>query len=173
MWPFSLLTRKQTPPPLPEPEPLSADESLRNFDANDYLGEAAQFEREARLAVKEKRYDDAWRLLHLTKQQYGKHAARYGMTRRQTIALDASVHEDLANIRRLEGKHPDALIHLLYCIAKSSRPTQAQEKKLITYFERCGFADATMNDLRVLRSSAEHSASLPEIRNQVTAWHTN
>jgi hypothetical protein len=167
MWPFSLFTLRK-PPSIPQSrEPISADAFLASFDTADYLGDAARLGKEADRAVREKRYDEAWRLLHEQKARYGKHAARYGMTAPQAIALDASVHEALANIRRLEGNHDDALVHLLYCVWSSGRPTKAQEKKIEIYLKRCGFAGVTLDDLRRIGKS---SRDFQAIRTIVTEW---
>jgi hypothetical protein len=171
MWPFSLFKRRQ-PPPLPRVHangPISADDFLASFDTTDYLGDAARLGNEANEAMREKRYDDAWRLLHQQKERYGKHAVRYGMTTRQAVALDASVHEELANIRRLEGNHDDALVHLLYCVWSSARPTKAQGKKIDAYFRRCEFTGVSLDDLSLFKQS---TSDFRAIRASVTNWRT-
>lgn len=101
---------------------------IPDYDREDHLGKAAAAGAAAKGAVTDRRFNDAWRLYHEQKEHYRRHAARYGMTPRQTIALDDSVHEHLANIRRLEGKHDDALVHMLYCVISNTRPTKAQLK---------------------------------------------
>jgi hypothetical protein len=167
MWPFSLLKKKQALPPLLAKPTISAEAFLAGFDGADYLGNAARLGREADDAIRQRRYDEAWRLLHQQKEQYGKHASRYGMTAPQAIALDASVHESLANVRRLEGKHDEALVHLLYCVWSSPQPTKAQEKKVQSYFGRCRFDSATFDDLQRFKLS---SPSFLIIRNRVSDW---
>ena len=108
---------------------------------DDHLGKAAVARQAARQAIKDKRYDDAWRHLHEQQSEWLKDSAKRGSSVKQTLSLLSSIHEDMANVLRLEGKHDQALANILYCVATNSRPTQAQEKKLISYFRRCKFGD--------------------------------
>ena len=170
MWPFSLF-KKGSPPTLPCPAKTEPTKSnLDDFRAKDYMGKGIQLGHNGKAAIKERRFDDAWRLFHEQKEEYRKHAARYGMTARQAMALDASVHEDLANIRRLEGKHEDALVHLLYCVFSSSRPTKAQEKKISAYFERCEFKSSGDKELRKLKDDMQPTPDFIAIRNTIARW---
>jgi len=114
----------------------------------DYLGMAAQAKRNAEAAVKDKNYDKAWALLHEQKDFYMKHANRSGFSVIQVLALDSTVHESLANILRLEGKHEDAFTHLLYCvISHKHRPIKRHSQKLVAYFNRCKFKYIKITDV--------------------------
>ncbi len=136
---LDIFKRRVSPKPtLPEPPEIGLDEFLGQFPTEDYLGKAAEAGHSAKLAVKERRFDDAWRLYATQKQLYMQHAKYYEFTGQQTLALDASVSEHLANILRIEKKHDDALVHILYC-ALNSRPTKSIQSKLPTYFKRCNF----------------------------------
>lgn len=147
------------------PPPLFTD-----ADREDHLGKAAAAGHSARAALAERRFNDAWRLFHTQKEHYRRHALRYGMTPRQTIALDGSVHEHLANIRRLEGKHDDALVHMLYCVISDTRPTKALLKKLPAYFARCHFAAADENALAAFVTASKNSPDFMAIQTCVRGW---
>ncbi|GAB2947574.1 hypothetical protein [Aquaspirillum soli] len=124
------------------------------------LVKAAEVGREAKIAVNENRYDDAWKLYHDQKDFYMQHANRYGHTVRQALALDSTIHENLANILRLEGKHFDALIHIVYWVlAGADRPIKSHQKKLQSYFNRCKFKNITLIEAK--QTLSEQNA-LPE-----------
>lgn len=105
----------------------------------DHLGKAAVAKHAAKQAIREKRFGDAWRLLHDQQCEWLQHASRERFIHQQMLSLLASIHKDMANVLRLEDKQGEALAHILYCVASSSRPTQAQQKKLASYFRRCKF----------------------------------
>lgn len=105
----------------------------------DFLGKAANEKHLARIAIKEKRFDDAWRHLNDQKIYYLQHASKAGLTGLQTLVLDSSPHEDMANILRMEGRHLEALQHLSYTYAtnvKAKRPLITLERKLSAYHKR-------------------------------------
>lgn len=142
----------------------------RGSDGADHLGNAAAVGAEAKAAMQDRRFDDAWRLFHIQKQHNQRHALRYGMTPRQTIALDGSVHEHLANICRLENKHDDALIHMLYCVVSNTRPTKAQAKKIVAYFSRCEFVGPDTATLASFVDASRESPDFTRIQARVAAW---
>jgi len=124
-----------------------ADNAVADFQENDFLGKAAEAGHKAKAAVEAKQYDDAWRFYHEQKSFYMRHANRSGFTARQTLALDSSVHEEMANILRIEGKHPDALVHIVYWVlAGADRPIKRHHKKFQSYFNRCRFEKTTASD---------------------------
>lgn len=94
------------------------------------------------------------------------------MTPRQTMALDGSVHEHLANIRRLERKDDDALVHLLYCVTTNTRPTKAQAKKLSTYFSRCAFPGIDPSALETFVQASSKAPDFVGIQTRVRAWRS-
>ena len=98
------------------------------YSDNNFLGDAAEFKQQGVLSVKNKEYSKAWEAFHKQKHCFMKHADEHNFTAQQTLALDASVGENLANILRLEGKHVDALVHIIYWVSTSSRITKVQEK---------------------------------------------
>ncbi|WP_062359620.1 hypothetical protein [Vreelandella aquamarina] len=105
----------------------------------DHLGEAARVKHAAKAAIKEKRYNDAWRLLNEQQGHWLSHAGKMGFTKAQTLSLLSSINEDFANIHRLEGRHDDALAHIMYAIGSDRRAPQSRIKKLEPYFNRCKF----------------------------------
>lgn len=137
-----------------------ADKVMAEFRENDFLGKAAEAGHKAKAAAKAKQYDEAWGLYHEQKSLYIQHANRSGFTARQVLALDASVHEEMANILRLEGKHQDALVHIIYWVlAGSDRPIKRHQQKLKGYFNRCKFKETTLSDaMKVIHAQTK----LPE-----------
>lgn len=104
----------------------------------DFLGVAAQVGLKAKKAMKLKNFDEAWGLFQEQKFLYMKHANQAGFSAKQALALDSKVHEDMANILRQEGKHNDALVHIVYWVlAGSEQPKKRHDQKLQTYFNRC------------------------------------
>lgn len=105
----------------------------------DYLGKAAHEKQSAKIAIKEKRFDDAWRHLNNQKDLYLKHARRMQFSEIHTLVIDSSPHEDMANILRLEGKHKNALSNISYTYKAAhlaDRPISTLEKKLEAYYNR-------------------------------------
>lgn len=113
----------------------------------DYLGKASDAKRSARVAIKDNRLDDAWRLLQDQQRHWINHANAFRFTKAQTLSLLSSIHEDMANILRIEKRHDAALSHILYCVTSNSRPTQSQKKKLNSYFRRCKFDSVSERDV--------------------------
>lgn len=159
---------------VPSGDELAEAESHKlysDFLKDDHLGKAAVAKHSARQAVNEKRFDDAWRLLHEQQSEWLAHVNREKFTTRQMFALLSSIHMDMANILRLEGKHDEALAHVIYSAAANARPTKEQIKKLGVYFRRCRF------DERFTDTQAEFAARLlalnPDYRAaqiQVSQW---
>lgn len=110
------------------------------FDlSSDFLGKAANEKDLAKTAIKEKRFDDAWGHLNNQKGYYLRHANRMGFSKTDTLVIDSSPHEDMANILRLEGKHAGALSNISYTyktIYSAKRPIITLEKKLEAYYNR-------------------------------------
>ena len=148
------MNRARTAPRQAKPQkPSSKDWSELGSSEfpEDHLGNAAESKHAAKAAIKEKRLDDAWRLLHDQQRHWLLHANRFRFTKSETLSLLSSIHEDMANVLRLEKRHDAALSHLIYCLSTAAIPTQAQRKKLGSYFSRCKF-------------SSEHTVSEMEAR---------
>ena len=145
---------------------------FKDFEKYDHLGKAASAGNKARAAVKAADYNLAWRLYHGQKEHYLRHASRNQFTRAQTLALDACVSQDLANILRLEGKHDDALVHILYWICTSETPTKTQQQKLIAYFNRCKFKGVSHLDLHATVEILCKNPEFIQTRNAVSRWRS-
>ncbi|WP_312141156.1 DUF4236 domain-containing protein [Stutzerimonas nitrititolerans] len=150
--------------------PASRQAALLANDV-DYLGQAALAGRNAKDAVKACDFDKAWRLFHDQKQLFLQHAQQQGWAARETLALDASVHEDLADVLRLEKRHTEALPHILYWVAASRhRPIKRHVEKLRAYFNRCKLTNTSLEEVEAYLSSRKDTASYPAIQRQVKRW---
>lgn len=139
----------------------------------DHLGKAAIAKRAAKKAIKERRFDDAWRHLHEQQGEWIQSAAKNGRTKQQTLSLLSSIHEDMANILRLEGSHDEALAHILHCVASSSRPTQTQQKKLASYFRRCKFEGISQDRVGAAVKKLKPDPELRSAQAIVADWRKN
>ena len=116
----------------------------------------------AEKAVKDKQYDKAWGLYNEQKILYMQHANDVSFTAKQALSLDGTVHEALANIMRLEGKHQDALVHIVYwLLTNSDWPINRHQQKFQSYFNRCKFKNTTLAEAREVISS---QCKLPDFR---------
>ena len=105
----------------------------------DYLGPAAEHKHKAEQAIKEKRFDDAWRHLNEQKINYFQHAKQCNFTEKQTLGLDAVVHITMGNLLRREGKHLQALYHIasVYKVGKLENPqNDSNDDRLRIYYKR-------------------------------------
>lgn len=161
-------------------EQLSADseESFEEFSArliqefqqHDYLGKAAFAGDKARAARDSGDLNAAWAFYQEMKEHYLQHALRQSFTRAQTLAIDSSVSQPLADILRLEGKHHDALVHIVYWVACDPRPSKTQQQKLRAYFNRCKFSGVTMSDLESLLLVSRAQPDFTRIRDTIGGW---
>lgn len=148
-----------------------AKKLLAEASENDFLGRAAAAGHRARSAVEAGQYDVAWRLYHEMKEQYLRHAARLKFTPAQTLALDSRVSLPMANVLRLEGKHPDALVHIIYWVAADSKVTKAHAQKLSAYLKRCEFKGVTLETVQRFIESIRPIPNFVKIRDVVAAWN--
>lgn len=166
---FSIFKKKNPKPDLDFED--YAQDVIADLQRNDFLGKAAKAGHDAKAAVKDKQYDKGWALYQEQKSFYMRHANRSGFTASQALALDASVHEDMANILRLENKHEDALAHIVYFVlAGADRPIKRHQQKLKSYFNRCKLKNTDLSEAeRIIASNTK----LPEFtlaRHIVSEW---
>lgn len=166
---FSIFKKKK---PEADPEALSQTEKvISEFEKYDFLGKAAAALHKAKAAVKSKQHDEAWGLYHEQKSFYMQHANRSNFTAKQALALDASVHEEMANILKLEGKHEDALAHIVYWVlAGVERPIKRHQQKLQSYFNRCEFKNTTLSDATKIINAQTKLPQFALARSIVSEW---
>jgi len=143
---------------------------LTEATENDFLGKAADAGQRARAAAEAGQYDVAWRLYHEMREHYLRHAARLRFTPAQTLALDSRVSLPMANILRLEGKHHDALVHIMYWVAADSKVTKAHAQKLGAYLKRCKLKGVTLEMVQRFIESIRPLPNFVQIRDEVAAW---
>ena len=135
---------------------------------NDYLGEAAELKHKGLLAIKNKEFNTAWKSFNEQNLLLLKHANECNFSQRQTLNLTSNISENHANICRLENKHLDALIHILYWISTSlPYTTKSQEKKLVSYFNRTKIKNVQINEVREFVNTMPGNK---EIKNQLRQW---
>jgi HSP90 family molecular chaperone len=154
-------------------KPINSESELVQYEyiSPDYLGKAADAGRKAKDAIKERKYDEAWKLYHQQKELYWKFASQYGHSPTQLLALDATVHEDLANILRLESKHTEAFVNILYWVMNDGgRRTKRQTTKLRAYFNRCKFKNLTLKEVEDYIGVNSYGTELTDARAIVMDW---
>ncbi|EJG0692348.1 hypothetical protein C4G81_RS22265 [Vibrio parahaemolyticus] len=146
-------------------------EDSSDYIQEDFLGKAANAGQKAKKAMKLKNFDEAWGLFHEQKSLYIQHANRSGFTANQTLALDATVHEEMANILRQEGKHNDALVHIVYWVlAGSERPIKRHDQKLQAYFNRCKFQKVSFELAKENMAKLKMPVSFLDAKSIVSDW---
>lgn len=140
------------------------------YDNTDYLSITAKAKHSAKSAIKNKKFNDAWKHLEEQKDNYNKHARRFGWDQRQSIALAATVSEDYANIFRLEGKHNDALFEIIYWVACTPKNTQSQFKKLTTYYKRAKLPDTSISEVIHCIDESRVNLNPILIKNKILEW---
>lgn len=142
----------------------------------DYLGLAAEAKAKGKEAVKARNYDDAWYYFNQQKSAYVNHinSPVGSFTRTQASVLLSSVHENLADVLRLEGKHRKALEHIVYWYAwgkASGRLKKSMTAKLKAYVKRCDYEKC---DLEMVTYFANQEASsAPDfirIQSVISGW---
>lgn len=144
---------------------------LEALDDDDYLGRAAQAKHLAANSIRSKDYDSAWSLLHDQKSNYLSHANREKFTVDQTLALDSTVHEVMANVLRLEGRHNEALVDIVYWVTAQSRsPKKAHKSKFNAYFKRCKFSNTNIDSAVRQMNSIKPPHEFIKARSLVKRW---
>jgi hypothetical protein len=169
---FDIFKKKKNPKSV-STEEIYLQEILDDFSKHDYLGKAADADHKAKAAVKAKEFDKAWGLYHEQKLFYMQHANRSGFTKRQVLALDSQVHEDLANILRIENKNDDALVHILYwVIANNDMPIKRHQQKLTAYFNRCKFGNTSTEEAINFATSNISNPDFVVAQSKVAEWRS-
>ncbi len=165
--------KRQAPPEAAKPKSLEQSERRRALDLSDqlgrpdFLGKAADAKHAAKAAVKAGQHDKAWGLFDEQKEYYLKHAQKSGFDAEQVMRMGGSVSEDFANILRIEKKHRQALVHILYWTATSTIPIKRHDTKLAAYFGRCKFENTSLGDAQRFLGSIEGIPDFTVIQSQV------
>lgn len=137
---------------------------------HDYLGRAAELKREAKLAEREKRFDDAWRAIEASKNEYLKHAEYLDWDRKDTLRLYAGAFEITANILRKEGKHVEALRHFLYFSAHSANPSASHISKLRAYLNRSNLPSTSVAAALAVIDRSKEVDGMEVIDRAIQSW---
>jgi hypothetical protein len=140
------------------------------YSDSDFLGKAALAGHKGIAAKKMKNYDEAWRFFNEQKGYYMQHAGRSGFSNESTVGLDASVSKQLADIQRLEGKHHNALVHILYWVSCAETMTKEQNNKLRAYFNRAKFKGVDNLELLQLIASQYPLPDYEVLQETVAEW---
>ena len=136
----------------------------------DYLQLAAEKGREAKLAMREKNNAEAWELIQQQKHFYSQLTDQQSISVTELIGLDSNVSKDLANLLRLEKKHKDALVHIIYWVANSKSVTKDQESKLRAYFDRAKLMGPTFDDVYDYCKAERGKKEFDVIQKDVDSW---
>lgn len=167
---FNFFKRRKSTTRKARVKPLDLNKTACCFDG--FLGKAAKAGHDAKASIKAQEFDKAWRLFHEKKSFYVKHANMSGFSAKESLSLISNVHEDFANILRIEGKDYDAFLNILYwIIASSERPIKRQEQKLSTYFNRCKFKNTQLEDVKnYILAQKNDLADYHKIRDKIAKW---
>lgn len=141
-----------------------------DFWVDDYLGQAANEGSKARAAIDAEKYDIAWGHYQAMSQLYLSHAKKQNFTLPQTLALVGSVHRAMAGLLQLEGRHHDALVHVLYCTACSKHSLDKELKSYRPYFNRCNFTNVKLDEVTRHLETWKECPDFVEIRNIIAGW---
>ena len=149
---------------------MSSPHKVPLYGSDDYLGLAANAKHEANWHIKRNELDKAWKSHMREQHYYHQHAMKCGFTPEHTVSLFSSVNESLANILRMEGKHKDALVHMIYCVAGARTPSKRVKKKLPAYFKRARLVGVSFSDVEELVLRQRPLADMRVIRDTVARW---
>jgi len=139
---------------------------------DDYSGKAAEAMHKAKAAIKEKQFDTAWGLYNDAKIYFLKHANQMGFSIEGTIGIQGLVHEEMANMLRLEGRHKDALTHIIYWIATDNRTLKKHDQKLSSYLKRAKLEHISLSDAKDFIGEVRNGYDFRMIQNKVNEWES-
>jgi hypothetical protein len=128
---------------------------------NDYLGQAAALEKKLKQLIKEKQYDEAWRLTHEISEIHVKHINSVGYSKTPDVLAWAmcfsnSMAEYRAVILSKEGKHLDALVQSVWRAAVEHRPIKKYIEKMQSYLKKAKIELSPEELLKILNRTREH-----------------
>lgn len=120
---------------------------INTISKDDHLGLAENANYCAKLAMKNKDYKEAWSLFQERKDQFYTHTQKQDFSFYHTTMIVADVHEDFANILRLEGNHKQAFVDMIFCVAGEYPTVKYKAKKLPAYFNRAKLNDVPFEEV--------------------------
>lgn len=140
----------------------------------DCLGRAAVLKKKATVAVKEKEFDIAWWIYNTVQALYLEHATKRKFDNKAVIGIDSSISREMANVLRLEGKHQQALVHILYWQLGEARPQVKRDiKKLKAYYNRSKLTLISFDQMIEWMDSYQGLANYSTIQAKVAGWISN
>ena len=95
-------------------------------------------------------------------------------TSKQAFVLLSTVNEQLANVLRLESKHRQALVHIVYWAAwgsASGRMTKSMSSKLKSYFNRCQYEQQNLGEVeKLVNHEAKLRPDFVRIQSLLSEW---
>jgi hypothetical protein len=154
---------------------VTEDIDLRNrndegYFFDDFLGQAADAGSRAREAIEAGDLNAAWGHYQRMSHLYLQHAQKERFTRQQTLELVGSTHGAMASLLRQEGRHPDALVHILYCIACSGTASEKDLKRYRPFVNRCKFQEFGLEEVAEKLQRWKENPDLASIRDTVSEW---
>lgn len=128
---------------------------------SDYLGQAATLEKKLKQLVKEKQYDEAWRLTHEISEIHVKHINSVSYSKTPDVLAWAfcfshSMAEYRAVILSKEGKHLDALVQSVWRAAVEHRPIKKYSEKIQSYLKKAKIDLSPEELIKILNRTREH-----------------
>ena len=107
------------------------------------------------------------------KHLYLEHASKFNFDDKSTIGLDSDISRELANILRLEGKHKQALVHILYWqLGESRKQVNRDINKLRAYYNRSKLDTLTFDQMIDWMDGYQGLANYSTIQAMVKKWET-
>lgn len=137
---------------------------------DDFLGLAANEGTKASKAIEEGRFDDAWGHYQEMSQLYLRHAKKEKFTVPQTLALVGGTHRAMARLLKTEGRHHEALVHILYSTACSGSPIEKELKQYRPFFNRCKYKNVKLEEATSALETWKDNPDFRSIRDTVSEW---
>lgn len=133
----------------------------------DHLGLAALAKRSALDAVGRGDYNSAWSFISEQQEHYINHARCNRWSPRDVLSIDGKVSADFAYILYKEGKHKQALVHIVYWTSTARNVIKDHDKKLGAYFKRCKFENITLDAFKVFADECRKRPDYVQIQNRI------